>query len=420
MKRFIVIMAVLVMNVIVSCVSSDVLVIRERQYRGRNLTSFIIPPTVTKIGDYAFHGNKLTSIIIPESVTEIGDYAFSRNNLTSLIIPASVKKIGISAFWDNKLTNLTISDGVTEIDDYAFDGNNLTSLIIPASVKKIGGRAFVNNKLTTLTISDGVTEIGWGAFDGNELTSLIIPASVKKIGASAFYGNKLTNLTITMPLELELNRMNQYPFGDLNINYYYVANNRQNGTYTILGNHCFFNNEEITDIILAYERAQQEERQRAEQQAREALERDRRENAFVQVFRTVDNNNNYSLKRGIHVRAIDGVTRLYNTNYDVETESDFTQALALAQAGWVYAWYRLSPGLHSLDVEYRSVEYDRNYSFATGSGVINTTNGRGTITLNFEAGKVYKLNATEGRVTNGSVTVQFSLVETNVPIGALR
>ena len=67
---------------------------------GKINTSFVIPGSVTTIGDYAFYScYSLTSLTIPDSVTTIGDWAFTDcDSLTSITIPDSVTTIGDSAF----------------------------------------------------------------------------------------------------------------------------------------------------------------------------------------------------------------------------------------------------------------------------------------------------------------------------------
>ena len=51
----------------------------ERMEIGLNITSVIIPGTVTSIGEYAFEDNKLTNVTIPSSVTTINEGAFKNN-----------------------------------------------------------------------------------------------------------------------------------------------------------------------------------------------------------------------------------------------------------------------------------------------------------------------------------------------------
>jgi len=110
-------------------------------------------------------------------ITSIGEYAFSNNDLTSVVIPDSVTSIGRSAFNNNNnLTSVVISDSVTSIGEYTFYNNNLTSVVIPDSVTSIGVGAFYKNNLTSVVIPDSVTSIGNNAFKGSQATDLVCSA----------------------------------------------------------------------------------------------------------------------------------------------------------------------------------------------------------------------------------------------------
>ena len=161
-------------------------------YRSKK-TSYIIPNSVTNIGNYAFSGCKsLTSIEIPNSVSNIGNYAFCGcDSLASIEIPNSVSNIGNYAFSGCKsLTSINIPNSVTNIEYGAFSGcDSLTNINIPNSVTNIEDSAFSWCKsLTNINIPDSVTNIGDHAFsDCSSLTSINIPDSVTNIGKSAFW-----------------------------------------------------------------------------------------------------------------------------------------------------------------------------------------------------------------------------------------
>ena len=161
---------------------------------GNTRSEYIIPNSVTSIGEWAFSGCKsLTSITIGNSVTSIGDYAFFEcSSLTSMTIPNSVTSIGDHAFqYCTYLTSVTIGNGVTSIGDYAFrDCSSLISVTIPNSVASIGDDAFYRcTSLTSVTIGKSVTSIGNSTFRGcSSLTSITIPNSVTSIGNLAFEG----------------------------------------------------------------------------------------------------------------------------------------------------------------------------------------------------------------------------------------
>ena len=159
-----------------------------------SLTDIVIPDSVNSIGDRAFEGCcSLKSLVIPDSVSSIGDSAFEDcSSLTGIVIPYSVTSIGHSAFKAcYSLSNIVIPNGVTSIGNNAFWGcKSLVEVVIPDSVSCIGFEAFAFCKsLTDIVIPNGVTRIGAWAFEGcTSLSSLVIPDSVTSIGKRAFDG----------------------------------------------------------------------------------------------------------------------------------------------------------------------------------------------------------------------------------------
>ena len=161
-------------------------------FRNQKNESYIIPDSVTDIGDGAFGGcSSLPNIVIPNSVTSIGDYAFSDcRSLSNIVIPDSVTAIGDSAFSDCcSLSNIVIPDSVTAIGDSAFSGcSSLSNIVISDSVTAIGDFAFsFCSSLPNIVIPNSVTRIGDYAFSFcSSLPNIVIPNSVTSIGDFAF------------------------------------------------------------------------------------------------------------------------------------------------------------------------------------------------------------------------------------------
>ena len=168
-----------------------------------SLSNIVIPNSVTSIGEFTFSDcSSLSSIVIPSSMTSIGDSAFSNcSSLSNIVIPSSVTSIGDSAFWGcSSLSSIVIPSSVTSIGDFAFWGcSSLSSIVFPSSMTSIGDSAFSNcSSLSNIVIPSSVTSIGSNAFDNcSSLSDIVIPASVTSIGDWAFWGcSSLSSIVI--------------------------------------------------------------------------------------------------------------------------------------------------------------------------------------------------------------------------------
>ena len=160
-------------------------------YNCSTLSQITLPNTITSMGQYTFYGcTSLTQITLPNTITTINANTFyGCNNLTSVSMGTSVVTIGPRVFQNCRLLpNIEISNSVTYIDHNAFNGCSvLTSLIIPNSVTYIGDTIFRNCiKLTSLIMGTGITIIKSNTVNGcNILTTLTIPVGVTSIATNA-------------------------------------------------------------------------------------------------------------------------------------------------------------------------------------------------------------------------------------------
>ena len=173
-------------------------------FRNQKIESYIIPDSVTSIGDYAFSRcSSLSNIVIPDSVTDIGKCAFYFcSSLSNIVVPNSVISIGDRAFLRcSSLSNIVISDSVTSIGNGAFLGcSSLSNIVIPDSVTNIGNDAFSDcSSLSSIVIPDSVTDIGNDAFSHcSYLSNIVVPNSVISIGNRAFWDcSFLSNIVIS-------------------------------------------------------------------------------------------------------------------------------------------------------------------------------------------------------------------------------
>ena len=167
-------------------------------YNCTNLAGFVIPDSVTEIGDYAFLNNSIKEIEMSDSITKIGSSAFQGcHYIEEIEIPESVVTIGDDAFGNmKKLESITVStmnqnyksiDGVL----YSIDGKvlisfpkgkNINKYDIPSGVETIKSYAFSGAQyITEITIPDSVTYILDAFRDFKNLETVNIGSGIKHI-----------------------------------------------------------------------------------------------------------------------------------------------------------------------------------------------------------------------------------------------
>jgi len=209
-----------------------------------NLSTILLPKTVTSIGNYTFEGCvSLKSISIPNNIITIDNNAFSgcigltvvkfedgdttlsldvENSLSNNNIfkncPIETLYLGRNiSYYSSKspfrdktsLTNLTISHSVTSIKNAAFAGcSGLTFLNIPNSVKIIEDAAFWGcGNISSLTIPNSVTFIGFNAFSGScsfgcsNLTEIILEDGDTTLEFGKSANSTLPNTFAYCPIE---------------------------------------------------------------------------------------------------------------------------------------------------------------------------------------------------------------------------
>ncbi|EDR29443.1 hypothetical protein EDI_014330 [Entamoeba dispar SAW760] len=152
-------------------IPKNIQIINGKNIKKKDINEFIIPSSITKLGEYCFSGcSTLTSITIPSSISEIGDSCFDECiTLKSINVPSSISEIGNWCFYEC---------------------TSLTSIIIPTSISELGYDCFKGcYSLTSINLPSSINEIGYECFKYcSSLTSINIPSSIISFGGGCFYG----------------------------------------------------------------------------------------------------------------------------------------------------------------------------------------------------------------------------------------
>ena len=230
--------------------------INKRAFYNCNLTSLIIPSTLTSTGENVFSGNplktivwkpvncsvysgsyglfsgstsaitdftfgdqvetvpgslcngmsKIEEIVLPPSVKALGTYAFAAcTSLKSINLPATQKTLPASIFEGcTALESIELPTTLTTINQDAFYGcTSLAEINLHEGITTINKRAFYNCKLTTLTVPSTVTSVGENVFSGNPLKSVVW----KPVNCSVYTGSYA-------PFNNSMSQLTDFTFGD--------------------------------------------------------------------------------------------------------------------------------------------------------------------------------------------------------------
>ena len=144
------------------------------------------------------------------SLTNIGSYAFKNTNVSSLVIPGTVTTIGMGAFWEmNNITSMNIPANVTSMAGALGSNSSLATLTVANTnsiYTTLNGSIYTKDYTTIVAypgansgtwdnvIDSRVTTIGAAAFRGaqNITGNFILPSTITRVENDAFNNASLT------------------------------------------------------------------------------------------------------------------------------------------------------------------------------------------------------------------------------------
>jgi len=166
--------------------------IEDKAFEGYDIKKFVLPDTITFIGNSAFLFCQVQEINFPESLEYIGDQAFNISPLKKVVLPDRLEIIGDGAFAGcSQLTEVQFGQYLRRIGNSAFAICwGLTEIKLPDGLEIIGDSAFfLCNNITDIYMPDSVTEIGSEIFSQmTKLKAIKLSSGLKSIPTYAFYG----------------------------------------------------------------------------------------------------------------------------------------------------------------------------------------------------------------------------------------
>ena len=118
-----------------------------RYPKGKIGTSYMVPASVTVLGEYSFEGNDtLTAIALPTGLTTIEDGAlYGCHELKTVNIPSTLTSIGDAFLGYSKVEDVKIPESITFLDyTFLYNCTKLKTLELPSTLTGTGTNLCVN------------------------------------------------------------------------------------------------------------------------------------------------------------------------------------------------------------------------------------------------------------------------------------
>ncbi len=170
-----------------------------RIYKNIKTVEFEDGSQLQTIGKNAFYYCPAQEYVLPDTVTSIGEEAFMRSGILSFAVPSKVKRIEKNLFYHSSLESITFNQTETYIGDYAFAHSNIKEASVPQSVTNIGKNTFANTPILKVTLPNSLKIVSESMFsDCPNIKNIdFLPSTVTYIDDSAFSSTGVTALDFT-------------------------------------------------------------------------------------------------------------------------------------------------------------------------------------------------------------------------------
>lgn len=187
--------------------------ISGRIYKNIKTVEFEDGSQLQTVGKNAFYFCPAQEYVLPDTVTSIGEEAFMYSGILSFAVPSKVKRIEKNLFYHSSLESITFNQTETDIGDYAFAYSNIKEASVPQSVTSIGKNTFENTPISKVTLPNNLKIVSEAMFSNcpNIKNIDFLPSTVTYINTSAFSSTGVTALDFT---KTNITHIDDFAFSD--------------------------------------------------------------------------------------------------------------------------------------------------------------------------------------------------------------